>query len=97
MVSLVNNNYGYIANVQCFPILDLPKAVVFNRQSTYNAFETQAGAQEEVPGNACGILSLICGPFLKGTPFEEQLSGNDQSNKRLIDESPTGNNKYNNI
>ncbi|XP_023171681.1 calpain-A [Drosophila hydei] len=68
---------------------DLPKAVVFNRQSTFNAFETQAGAQEEVPGNACGILSLICGPFLKGTPFEEQLSGNDQSNKRLIDESPT--------
>ncbi|TDG42889.1 hypothetical protein AWZ03_010709 [Drosophila navojoa] len=67
---------------------DLPKAVVYNRQTTYNAFETQAGTQDEIPGNACGLLSLICGPFLKGTPFEEQLGGNDQSNKRLIEESP---------
>jgi len=73
-----------------FYILDLPKAVEYSRFTANNAFETQAGIGEE-PGNACGLLSLLCGPFLKGTPFEEQLGMNDQSNKRLIDDNPSGN------
>ncbi|XP_030387749.1 calpain-A isoform X2 [Scaptodrosophila lebanonensis] len=67
---------------------DLPKPITYSRFSNNNAFETQAGPGEEA-GNACGLLSLICGPFLKGTPFEEQLGMNDQSNKRLIDENPS--------
>lgn len=71
-------------------ILDLPKPVMYNRISNNNAFESQADPAGD-SGNACGILSLICGPFLKGTPFEEHLGMNDQSNKRLIDEGPTGN------
>ncbi|KAM8712565.1 hypothetical protein ACLKA7_012977 [Drosophila subpalustris] len=69
---------------------DLPKPVEFSRFTANNAFETQAGMGEE-SGNACGLLSLLCGPFLKGTPFEEQLGMNDQSNKRLIDDNPAGN------
>ncbi|ALC42605.1 CalpA [Drosophila busckii] len=63
---------------------DLPKPVMFNRS---NAFETQAGSGS-VPENPCGLLSLLCGPFLKGTPFEDQVGMNDQSNKRLIEEGP---------
>ncbi|EDV35707.1 uncharacterized protein Dana_GF12340, isoform B [Drosophila ananassae] len=67
---------------------DLPKPVVFNRFSPNNAFETQAGGPGDDGAGACGLLSLICGPFLKGTPFEDQLGANDQSNKRLISDNP---------
>nr|NP_001286613.1 Calpain-A, isoform D [Drosophila melanogaster]AHN56408.1 Calpain-A, isoform D [Drosophila melanogaster] len=67
---------------------DLPKPVVFNRFSNNMAFETQAAGPGDDGAGACGLLSLICGPFLKGTPFEEQLGMNDQSNKRLIGDNP---------
>jgi len=68
--------------------LDLPKPVVYNRFSNNMAFETQAAGPGDDGAGACGLLSLICGPFLKGTPFEEQLGMNDQSNKRLIGDDP---------
>ncbi|XP_002015614.2 calpain-A [Drosophila persimilis] len=66
---------------------DLPKPIVYNRFSNNNAFETQAGPGED--GGACGLLSLICGPFLKGTPFEETLGSNDPSSKRLMGDNPS--------
>lgn len=62
--------------------------MVFNRFSNNMAFETQAAGPGDDGAGACGLLSLICGPFLKGTPFEEQLGMNDQSNKRLIGDNP---------
>ncbi|XP_002138194.2 calpain-A [Drosophila pseudoobscura] len=67
---------------------DLPKPIVYNRFSNNNAFETQAGPGED-GGGACGLLSLICGPFLKGTPFEETLGSNDPSSKRLMGDNPS--------
>ncbi|XP_017148001.1 calpain-A [Drosophila miranda] len=67
---------------------DLPKPIVYNRISNNNAFETQAGPGED-GGGACGLLSLICGPFLKGTPFEETLGSNDPSSKRLMGDNPS--------
>ncbi|KAH8270906.1 hypothetical protein KR018_011929 [Drosophila ironensis] len=67
---------------------DLPRPVTFNRFSPNNAFETQAAGPGEDSLGSCGILSLICGPFLKGTPFEDQLGTNDQSNKRLMGDNP---------
>ncbi|XP_068144740.1 calpain-A [Drosophila tropicalis] len=70
---------------------DLPKPVVYNRFEG-NTFGTQAAGPGEDGGNACGILSLICGPFLKGTPFEEQLNMNDHDqSKRLMGDGPGGN------
>lgn len=74
-----------------FSIEDLPKPIEYRRFGTENAFETSA-APFENSNNACGLLSLLCGPFLKGTPFEEQLGVNDNSNKRLIDDNPVNTN-----
>ncbi|BFG05415.1 calpain-A [Drosophila madeirensis] len=68
---------------------DLPKPVVYNRFTANNAFETQAAGPGEDAGGACGLLSLICGPFLKGTPFEDQLGGSDPSSKRLMGDNPS--------
>ncbi|KAH8398927.1 hypothetical protein KR222_005072 [Zaprionus bogoriensis] len=69
---------------------DLPKPIEYSRMATNNAFENAAAPVEDA-GNACGLLTLLCGPFLKGTPFEDQLTMNDHSTKRLIDESPSSN------
>lgn len=72
-------------------ISDLPKPIEYRRAGTVNAFETSEAPGENIP-SACGLLSLLCGPLLKGTPFEEQQGINDNSNKRLIEENPSNNN-----